>query len=66
MVKLVSTVQATQKGKKNSDAKIVYHPINHDLKVIQEITKWVKEWVKAVTKQFADFKANITEFTMSS
>ena len=52
--------------KKNIVAKMVEHPINHDINVSQDITEWVKKQVKVITQQFIDFKAKIIEFTMSN
>ena len=42
-MKEVYALQAAQEGKENIIAKMVEHPVNHDLKVIQEIIEWVKE-----------------------
>ena len=62
-MKVISTLQDAQEGKKNIVVNMVEHPVNHDLKVNQEITERVKEQVKAITQQFAYFKAKIAEFT---
>ena len=66
MVRVVSALQATQDRNTDIAVKMVEHPVNHDIKVNQEIIEWVKEQVKAITQQFTNFKAKIIEFTMSS
>ena len=64
-VKAISALQAAQEGNKNVAAKMFEHPVNHDLKMIQEITEQVKEQVKAITQKFAYFKAKINEYASS-
>ena len=49
-MKAVSTLQDAQEGNKNIDAKMVEYPVNHDLKVVQEVTEHVKEKVRAITQ----------------
>ena len=44
---------------------MVENPVNHDIKVSQDITERVKEQVKVITQQFAYFKAKMVDFTMS-
>ena len=63
-VKAVFALQATQEGKKQIAAQMVEHPVNHDLKVRQEVTTQFKEQVRVIPKKFADFRAKIVEFTM--
>ena len=57
-------LQVAQEGKTNITTKMVDHPVNHDLKVSQEVTAQFKEQVRVIAKKFADFRAKIVEFTM--
>ena len=48
-MKVIYALQAAKEGKKNIVVKMVEHPINHDLKVSQDIIEQVMEQVKAMT-----------------
>ena len=63
-VKAVFALQATQEGKTKIAAQMVEHPVNHDLKVSQEVTAQFKEQVRVIAKKFAYFRAKIVEFTV--
>ena len=64
-MKAVFALQATQEGKTKIAAQMVEHPVNHDLKVSQEVTAQFKEQVRVIAKKFADFRAKIIELTRS-
>ena len=61
LLKLVTTLQSVQDGRRELNAKIDEHPLEQEVTYCMEIGDKVKENVKEFTQQYEDFKFKIND-----